>query len=144
MNHKNNSNYIEKLTVTFNQENRKKEITIGSLIQMSICLDTENKEYQMELPRLLNLRDMVMISLKLSLLKKQQKILKVYHLIFQDNQETQAKAKIQDQIMCTVLKMFKETIHGMQLDVSTVNHQHKKFNLIKILVNQSNQIVEML
>jgi len=71
MKHNNNNNCIEKLMVTFNQENRKKEITIGSLIQMSICLDMENKEYWMELPRLLNLRDMVMISLKLLLLKKQ-------------------------------------------------------------------------
>ena len=42
------------------------------------------------------------------------------------------------------LKMFKVLILGMQLDVSMVNHQLKKFNQIKTLVNQLNLIVEML
>lgn len=128
--------------VISNLVNRKKEITIGNLILTSICLVMESKEFQTEQLKRFVLRDMGKIFQKLLLLKRLQKILKVFHLIFQDNLEIQAKVKILDQIMCMVLRTYRELTHGMQPDVFMVNHKHKRYYQTKIQVNLLNQIAE--
>jgi len=53
---------IEKLMVTINQENRKRETTTGKWTQVITSLDMENKKFWMELQKLFVLRDMEMIS----------------------------------------------------------------------------------
>ena len=122
--------------VISNRENRKREITTGNLIQMSICLDTENKEFQMAHQKLFVLRDKAKTSQKQSSPKKQQKISKVSPLTSQDNQRIQVKDKIQDQTTFMEFQTCKDQTHGTPLDAFTENQMLKKYYLIKIQENQ--------
>ena len=131
-----NKNCIGKLMVISNQENRKREITTGNLIQMSICSDMENKEFWMAHQKLSVLRDTAKTSQKQSSPKKQQKISKVLPQTSQDNLRIQVKDKIQDQTTFMEFQTYKDQTHGTPPDAFTVNQVQKKYYLIKIQENQ--------
>ena len=139
-----NQPFTVKLTVTLLQESKNLEITTGSLIQQSIDLDMEKGEFLTEQLRPWNQRDMKKTSQKPLLLRRRLKISKVFHQTYWVFLGTWDKDKLQDLTTYTVLKTFKVKTHGMQLDAFMGNQLPLRYYPIKILVNRSDQIVEML
>lgn len=116
----------------------------GKLIQQIIDSVIQIKKYLMELLLLFIRKDQKNSIQKLLLSKRQLKMSKLSKMTIQVNLVILVRAKkVEVLSLFMVLKMFRDLILGMQLDVFMANLHKNKFNQITIQESLSGKIAEM-